>query len=88
MALLGLFILGLTSNGSEKVAGEVTGTFTRMHEEGHTMFLMVKIPEKKQPVKVRLPIGVYIRKGAKIEINEIETLWFGKSRYSFSKYLE
>ena len=88
VVLFGLFIFGFTSNGSEKVLGKVTGTFTRMHDEGHTMYLMVKISEKNQPVRVRLPKGISIRKGAKIEINEIDTLWFGKSRFSFSKYLE
>ena len=88
VGLFGLFIFGLTSNGSEKVSGEVTGTFTRMHEEGHTMYLMVKIPEQKQPARVRLPRRIPTRKGAKIEINEIDTLWYGKYRHSFSKYLE
>jgi hypothetical protein len=88
VVLFGLFLLGFTSDGSEKVVGEVTGTHTRMHEEGHTLYLMVKIPESNNPVKVRLPKGQLIKKGAKIEINQINTLWYGKSRFSFSKYLE
>ena len=88
IVLFGLLLLGLSTDGSEKVVGEVTGTFTRLHEEGHTMYLMVKIPEHPKPVKVRLPRGQFIRKGAQIEINQIETLWFGKSRFSFSKYLK
>jgi hypothetical protein len=86
--LFGLFLLGFSSDGSEKVVGEVTSTHTRMHEAGHTLYLMVKIPESINPVKVRLPKGQLIKKGAKIEINQINTLWFGKSRFSFSKYVE
>ena len=86
--LLGLLLLGYSTNGSEKVVGEVTGTFARLHEEGHTMYLMVKIPEYPEPIKVRLPSDQLIKKGAQIEINQIETLWFGKSRFSFSKYLK
>ena len=86
--LFGLLLLGYSTNGSEKVIGEVTGTFTRLHEEGHTLYLMIKIPEYPEPVKVRLPSGQLIKKGAQIEINQIETLWFGKSRFSFSKYLK
>ena len=88
VVLFGLFLLGFTSDGKEKVVGEVSGTHTRMHEEGHTLYLMVKISESSNPVKVRLPKGQMIKKGAKIEINQINTLWFGNSRFSFSKYLE
>ena len=82
VGLFGLLLLGFSTDGSEKVVGEVTGTFTRLHEEGHTMYLMVKTPEYTKLVKVRLPIGQLIIKGA-----QIEKLWFGKSRFSFSKYL-
>lgn len=88
VVLFGLFLFGFTSDGSEKIIGEVTGTHTRMHDEGHTLYLMVKIPESINPVKVRLPKCKLIKKGAKIEINQIDTLWYGKSRFSFSKYLE
>lgn len=88
VGLFGLLLLDFSTNGSEKVVGEVTGNYTRLHDEGHTMYLMVKIPAYLSPVKVRLPRGQLITKGAQIEINQIETLWFGKSRFSFSKYMK
>ena len=49
---------------------------------------MVKTSEYPEPIKVKLPSGQLIKKGVQIEINQIETLWFGKSRFSFSKYLK
>ena len=31
--VFGLLFLGYSTNGSDKVVGEVTGTFTRLHEK-------------------------------------------------------
>jgi hypothetical protein len=88
LVLFVLMLLGLSAKNQELVVGVATGAYTRLHDEGHSKYVMVKVPSKPQPVKVRLPKGQLVLKGAKVEVYEIETFLFGRDRYRFLKYVE
>ncbi|SET49973.1 hypothetical protein [Thalassotalea agarivorans] len=88
LLVIGYVSLGSIGTDSQKVVGEVISTHTRMHDEGHTLYIMVKIPNRTSLVKVKLPTNQPIKKDAKVELNQVETLWLEKHRYTFSKYLD
>ncbi len=88
MALIASFVFNRGETESSFVIGEVVNRHTRLHEEGHTNYLLVKVSTEKELVKVRVPNRGIVKTNTKVQLRRIMAVSSGKSRYVFVKYIE
>lgn len=69
------------------VEGTVVALHASIHEEGHDLKIMVKLPNRKSFVRVTIPKTSSIDIGSKVELMETKMLFFNVSRYRFYKYV-
>ena len=93
MAFLVLIILiwlvvGFSSKGSVSVNGIAISQHASLREDGHKIYLMVKVPDRETLVKVSLPKHFPIKRNVKVELRKHESTLFETFRYTFVRYLE
>jgi hypothetical protein len=83
MVIFGGFING------EKTAiiGIVESHYVRLHDEGHDLNVMVKIPNPIGLVRIKIPKNSNLKIGSKVEVTKTTSLLFNISRYRFFKYV-
>ncbi len=86
--LVGWLLYGLTSDSAKTVFGTVHSYRAVLHDEGHTIYLRVKVPDKENLVNVRLPKYEPIKKDVKVELRRMDTKMFELSKFAFIKYVD
>ena len=69
-------------NKTETLVGVSTHHHASLHDEGHTLYLFVKLENREAPVRVRLPKNVGINIGARVKVNRA----YGESS-SYEKFV-
>ena len=80
-------IVGLSSKSSVPVNGVVISQHASLRDDGHKIYLMVKVPDRETLVKVSLPKYLPIRRNVKIELRKHKSTLFDTYRYTFVRYL-
>ena len=81
-------VVGLSSKGSVPVNGIAISQHASLREDGHKIYLMVKVPDRETLVKVSLPKHLPIKRNVKVELRKHESTLFDTFRYTFVRYLE
>ncbi|WNC67483.1 hypothetical protein RI845_13265 [Thalassotalea nanhaiensis] len=81
-------VVGLSSNNSIAVNGVVISQHASLRDDGHKIYLMVKVPDRETLVKAPLPKHLPIRRNVKVELRKHQSTLFDTYRYSFVRYLE
>lgn len=55
----------------ETLVGVSTHHQALLHDEGHSLYLYVKLENREKPVRVRLPKNIGISIGAKVRVNRV-----------------
>ena len=66
----------------ETLVGVSTHHHASLHDEGHTLYLFVKLENREVPVRVRLPNNVGINIGSQVKVNRV----YGESS-SYEKFV-
>ena len=88
LSLLGIYGYSVINGEKTTVIGTVVSHHAYLHEEGHDLNIMVKIPDRVSLVKVRIPKNSRIKIGSKVELVKTELLLFNYSTYGFFKYAD
>ncbi|PMN62690.1 hypothetical protein BCT27_24965 [Enterovibrio norvegicus] len=70
------------------VIGVVESHKASLHEEGHTLHLMVRLTDREKLIRVKLPQRESFKKGAKVELIRFERALSGSERHLFLKYVD
>jgi len=81
-------IVGLSSKGSVPVNGVAISQHASLREDGHKIYLMVKVPDRENLVKVSLPKHLPIKRNVKVELRKHKSTLFDIYRFTFVRYLE
>ena len=81
-------VIGFSSKSSVPVKGIVISQHTSLREDGHKIYLMVKVPDRGTLVKVSLPKYLPIKRNVKVELRKHKSTLFDTFRYTFVRYLE
>ena len=81
-------IFGLSSKSSVPASGVVISQHASLREDGHKIYLMVKVPERENLVKVSLPKHLPIKRNVKVELRKHKSTLFDTYRFTFVRYLE
>jgi len=81
-------VVGLSSSGSVPVNGIAISQHASLREDGHKIYLMVKVPDRETLVKVALPKHLPIKRNVKVELRKHKSTLFDTFRYTFVRYLE
>lgn len=87
LSLLGVFGYSTINGEKSTVIGTVVSYHASLHEEGHDLNIMVKVPDRAGLIKVKIPNASHIKIGSKVELVRTELLFFNYSRYRFFKYV-
>jgi len=93
IALLALIIvvwlvIGISSKSFVVVNGIAITQHASLREDGHKIYLMVKVPDTENLVKVSLPRHLPIKRKVKVELRKYESTLFNTVSYTFERYLE
>jgi hypothetical protein len=81
-------VIGLSSKSSLPVNGIAISQHASLREDGHKIYLMVKVPDRETLVKVSLPKYLPIKRNVKVELRKHRSTLFDTFRYTFVRYLE
>jgi len=81
-------IVGLSSKSSVPVNGVTISQHASLREDGHKIYLMVKVPDRENLVKVSLPKHLPIKRNVKVELRKHKSTLFDTYRFTFVRYLE
>ena len=81
-------IIGFSSKSSVAVNGVAISQHASLREDGHKIYLMVKVPDRENLVKVSLPKHLPIKRNVKVELRKHKSTLFDTYRYTFVRYLE
>jgi hypothetical protein len=81
-------VIGFSSKSSVPVNGIAISQHASLREDGHKIYLMVKVPERETLVKVSLPKHLPIKRNVKVELRKHQSTLFNTFRYTFVRYLE
>ena len=87
LLLIGVFGYSIINGDKTAVIGIVVSHHASLHDEGHDLNIMVKIPDRVNLVKVKIPKNSHIKIGSKVELVKTELLLFHYSTYRFLKYV-
>lgn len=81
-------VIGLSSKSHEQVKGIAISQHASLREDGHKIYLMVKVPDRETLVKVSLPKHLPIKRNVQVELRKHKSTLFDTFRYTFVRYLE
>ena len=73
---------------SSTVVGVAVNRSVSYHDEGHTNYLHIEVPNENRIIKVSLPSATPIKTGVKVAVRKLEKPSSKKARYMFLKYIE
>jgi hypothetical protein len=75
------------SDGSSvTINGVVVSQHAQLYDDGHKIYLMVKVPDTKNLVKVALPKYLPIKRDVAVELRKKSTAF--NYKYTFVRYIE
>ncbi|BDY04473.1 hypothetical protein [Ferrimonas sp. YFM] len=83
----GWSVLGTQPQDAEPLIGVVEGHHVLLHDEGHTRFLLVRVPDRERLIRVVLPQRSPFLAGAKVEVYRNRVADSSRERYLFKRYL-
>lgn len=87
LLLIGVLSYSVINGKTTIVIGTVVSHHASLHDEGHDLNIMVKIPNRVNLVKVKTPKNSHIKIGSKVELVKTELLLFNYSTFRFLKYV-
>ncbi|WP_417349942.1 hypothetical protein [Ferrimonas sp.] len=72
---------------TEILTGVVDGHHVFLHDEGHTRYLLVRVPDRERLVRVVLPQRSPFLEGARVELYRNHASDSSNERYLFKGYL-
>ncbi|ACA85445.1 hypothetical protein [Shewanella woodyi] len=88
IAVIVSFIVNRAETKGTYVIGHVVNRHTKLHDEGHTNYLIVEVPTENKLVYVRVPTKDIVKVNTKVQLRRMMKTSSGKSRYIFLKYIE
>ena len=88
LVLLIWLVVGLSSKSSLTVNGIAVSQHASLRDDGHRIYLMVKVHDRETLVKVLLPKHLPIKRKVKVELRQHKSTLFETVRYTFVRYLE
>lgn len=73
---------------SEVLIGTVDGHHVFLHDEGHTRYLLIRVPDREGAVRVVLPQRAPYLEGAEVELYRNHASNSSRERYLFKRYLD
>lgn len=81
-----LYLLHRPAAATETVIGKVNSHRAFVHDEGHTTYLLLTVPDRSTIVEARLPKQVPIKIGQHVELTRLTYEQTRKERYLFVRY--
>ncbi len=81
-------VIDISSKDSVAANGTVISQHASLREDGHKIYLMVKVTDTENLVKVSLPKLLPIKINVKVELRKHESTLFNTFKYTFVRYLE
>ncbi len=82
------WLINPSATTSSIVIGHSVNRTARLHDEGHTNILFIKIPKEPNLIRVNLPNSIAPKINIDIMLSKIEKPSRKRARYRFIKYIE